>query len=1229
MKKSLDLIKKTVRILDSVSYENYSDGKTKTYPEYMRGSRADEDKLISPILLPKFLQEILDFKLGKTIATQEYRAVGKPDYIPVDTQTHPFVFDAKGTDTQDLSRHYSQIKKYIVSRNLKHGILTNMRDLDVYTSEEGVEIEEYNFNFVKLYKDYKDNSQKCLKEVNTKRFLKFVENFSYRSLTKEEKIERIARAKPWGGEEELNVKSLIDQLRHIVNILHTDVREKRLELMNMAEVGKVSDESVGYEVEEICAHISGREMGEVNAETFNKIMNSEEATLYGKARDAFFRRVAYFAMTRLLLARVWEDIRFIEQSLYNGGFAKWYENFNREIRRVLHYAFDLSAERYPWLFNVDNNYSWYEPSDTALIDSLYSLSNFYLGKLDQDILGTIYEDYIEKVDKKNKGQYYTPREIVSFIWDRVGYTNPKAFFWHINGKRKPKFIFDPATGSGGFLVEAARRIREESNLNFNDFNDLLDARTAILAYLFGSEISLFPYYLTEVNLLIQLTPIIRRMRELKKRFKAQPYSLSVICVDSLSLYNLQPSLLPDETREYKVENTHKILSLDPQKKIIYQKLKDKFAGNFAYCCANPPYVGEAGHKELFRRTLSQFPYWKKYHQGKMDYLYWFIILGLSKLRDWGKLGFITSAYWPTADGASKLRKHILQNAIIKEMIFFESVKIFEHAKGQHNMVFILQKITDSAKATKGKSPQDIRNNNRIKIVKVKCEGKDLPYKTIRENLAFLTQHISKHINKPKYEDEYIKSFWSGIRQGELNENSWNLICSRETDAILRNIENKATLLGKLCNLNTGVSTGADKVTKTNIGLLHPDIIAKYDIKIGAGIFVLSEEELKSLNPNKEEAKLIKLYFRDADIDQYIINKLGKSQKYLIYLSKKLKIEKYPHIKQHLEKFNAILSNRTECRDGSIPWYGLYRPRSQKIFEREKIVTPYRAEQNTFTIDQKNNYYLKSITLLSKKKNIKESLYYFLGLLNSSLLDYWFKYRGKSKGKIREYFTTPLYNIPIRCINFDNTGEVKLHDKIVEKVKEIREEVSGLVKYSDYFFGMRLTKLEFDAPLPEVNTEAIIKSIASENLYNLRTHPQIKTEKPKGFEEDKFYLSKVDKPELILTGNAQLKLAGKDRTWLFIAGPYDNLKLLADILNNWKGKPWSEIKEKLLLPDNVVSFNAQKNKVLNDVRDVRTKILLLQKEIDQIVYKIYGLTKEEIWPNTTTKSQIRQDDFGCD
>ena len=105
-KREMDIIKKTTAILDSVDYQRYSEGKAKTYLEYAAGDWTDERKLIAPILFPKFLEHILGFKLGETIGTQEASADGRdiPDYIPVDTRTHPFVFDCKGMDTFDLSK---------------------------------------------------------------------------------------------------------------------------------------------------------------------------------------------------------------------------------------------------------------------------------------------------------------------------------------------------------------------------------------------------------------------------------------------------------------------------------------------------------------------------------------------------------------------------------------------------------------------------------------------------------------------------------------------------------------------------------------------------------------------------------------------------------------------------------------------------------------------------------------------------------------------------------------------------------------------------------------------------------------------------------------------------------------------------------------------------------------------------------------------------------------------
>jgi len=1204
MEKRIKIIKKTINILDSVSYGKYSEGRAKTYTEYIKGERRDEDKLISPLLLRKFLENVLGFKLGDTIYTQESKKGGKPDYIPIDIRTHPFVFDAKGTDTKDLSKHYSQIKRYIVSEGLKYGVLTNMRDLEVYTSHERKS--ELSFNFLDLYREYRQNPSTCLEKPNTKKFLNFIQMFSYRPLNREQKIEKIAKAKPWTGREEIDINAFITKLRYIIDAFTNDAKNQKDSLVRLAEVGGVDSQSIASEIEEIAAQIEGREKEKVSDETFIKIMNAEEKTTYGRAREAFFRRVAYFAMTRLLLARVWEDIGFIDQTLYDGGFAKWYENFNREIKRVLNYAFNLSAERYPWLFRTENNYSWYNPSEDALIDSLYELSNFYLGKLDQDILGTIYEEYIEKVDKKNKGQYYTPREIVSFIWDRVGFNKPKAFFWHKEGKRIHNLIYDPATGSGGFLVEAARRIRDLSNFDWDDPDDIKDIHDAILWGIFGSELSPFPYYLTQVNLLIQLTPVIKRYIELTgKKPREQPTPLGIICEDSLSLHNPDPELLLMDNRQVKENNTHKILHFTKAEERIYEKIKKELAGKFYYCCANPPYVGEKGHKDLFRHTIKTYPYWNKYYQGKMDYLYWFIILGLSKLREYGKLGFITTAYWPTADGASKLRKYILENAKIKEMIFFEDVKIFEHAKGQHNMVFILTKCS-------GEECKKERENNHIKIAQVKCKNKDLPGNTIREKLDFLTKHIQKHIDKPRYEDKFIRVFWSGVKQGELPQDggAWNeILLDSFSKRLLKQMETQGEPLENVCYIIQGIVSGADKVTSKNIRLLPEEKIRRFNITTGDGIFVLTEREKQKLGLTPDEETLLHKTYKNSDINSYYVDLTDTPTIYIIYTTKQTDIGNYPNIKVQLEKYKEILEHKRECQEGKLPWYSLHWAREEKFLSSPKIVTPRWGEGIKPFALQSGYYYENSdINIIVPKPSVKENILYVLGVLNSLLITHWLEEKARQKGLTRQSI---LFQIPIRRIDFDNPEEVKMHNEIVDKVKSIREKMADLSKYSKYFSGHRLTKLNFDAPLPNLNFEAVIKDIPPENLYNIRTHPELKIRKQKDFKDSAFFIRKIKGPEKIIIGDAQIELVGKNKASISIEGPYELLKLLVNILPNWKEKPWNEIKENVLIPYSIQDFNTQKEKILNKVKNIRKEITELQKTIDQTVYKLYGLTEKEI------------------
>jgi len=1198
MKKSLvknkEAVKSVIEILDSYTklYKELSKNKEKTYLDYFANTHTDEDTLVRPTLFPEFLEKILGFSKNDFIPESPDQKSGKrPDFIPVDTNLHPFVFDAKGTDTQDLRTHYPQIKGYIESHNLDYGILCNMRDLAVFSSKSKEPIQEFSFSFYQLhldYQKYKMTLDHILVKPNTRRFLHFVEKFYFQTVDKTTKIKLISEKKPWTGKEILEPDHLISKIRSVVSWLHDDVKSQEKDIPQLVE----SDERKRKIVQEIETTLE--EIGKKSDLTGQPLHSVivDKSNSYIQAKDIYFYRVAYFAMTRILLVRAWEDIGFIDETLYNGGFKKWYENFNREIRKILWHAFRLAADKYSWLYARENNYSWYEPSEDVLVDVLYEFSQFNFGKLNVDVLGTVYEEYVDRTDRKNKGQYYTPREIVSFIWDRVGFINDQAFFRLEGNKRQPRFIFDPATGSGGFLVEAARRIREEAKYDDKDFNEILEIQNAITNGLYGSEISAFPYYITEINILLQLTPVIKKLLASHKHlYKPLPYCLSVIRQDSLKL-QMDQRVLPmtDILKDVRYEHDDKYdhIALEGAKREKFNFIRD--GKDFDYVCANPPYIGEKGHKELFRQTIKYHPYWQKYYQGKMDYLYWFIILGLSKLKEGGKLGFITTSYWPTAEGASKLRKYILESAIIQGMIDFGETKIFEGAPGQHNMVFILEKCSDEKK----------RKNNEIKIVKVK---EDFPGKTAKEKLQKLTEHISENIPKEKFNDKYIEMFVSPVKQGELNENAWNLKYTTTENKILTKMENFGMPISNLCELDCGIFSNADYLNKENLEIIPLQKREEFNIQVGDGIFVLNENEVAHLFRDDEKKRIIKRTYKNSDIDNYFIE-TTEEKKYLLYIDNEFEIEKFPRIKSHLEKFKEVLQSRLDRYGEKYPWWRLHRPHERSIYENPKIVTSRWGKENFYALQDGNFFENSDINLYIPKQGVRESIKYVLGLLNSFLLNFWIRYKGRGEGVSRQI---RLKQIPIRRIDFKNSKEAKIHDKLVKKVDEIIEAKKDLGKFNKYF-PKRLTRLLDNELLSEINIQKFIDELPEREKFSLRLHSEVKITPEqdllKSFDEKNFYLARIKKEK------NHLLLFGKDKSTLAISGATALLDILSQLLPSFIGKPFPEIKNNLLLPADISLFNRKLEKTLAEVKNLRNKIKNTQKATDDIVYDLYGINEKE-------------------
>ena len=79
-----------------------------------------------------------------------------PDFTPLDTNIHPFIFETKGNDSSlsDFDKEFeNKSKLYLMAEsNIEYAIITNMTDLVVYSKSSGRSIPDLSFSFVNYTK---------------------------------------------------------------------------------------------------------------------------------------------------------------------------------------------------------------------------------------------------------------------------------------------------------------------------------------------------------------------------------------------------------------------------------------------------------------------------------------------------------------------------------------------------------------------------------------------------------------------------------------------------------------------------------------------------------------------------------------------------------------------------------------------------------------------------------------------------------------------------------------------------------------------------------------------------------------------------------------------------------------------------------------------------------------------------------------------------------------------
>ena len=417
---------------------------------------------------------------------------------------------------------------------------------------------------------------------------------------------------------------------------------------------------------------------------------------------------------------------------------------------------------------------------------------------------------------------------------------------------------------------------------------------------------------------------------------------------------------------------------------------------FDIVIGNPPYVGEKGNKELFR-PIANTEFGKRFYIGKMDLFYFFFHKGIDISKNTGIISFITTNYYITANGGRILRNDFYNRTNILKLINFGEYRIFESALGQHNMITILEK-QDKIESL----PTKIINTNRKGFM-----GNTILNSILNEkdNEGTDYYYLSKN-----------ELFESSERYIRLYNNSDN-----GKENILNKIKNNNKILSEYCNISSGADITISRITQKHIKAFGDSY------KLGAGVFIVDNNELATMNLNENENKIIKDFIKNSNICKYGYELYNEK---LIYLNWEDNIELYPNIKKHLEQYKEILEDQAKRYNEHYPWFALHRPRELSIFEaKEKIIVPYRTKTNIFGYSEKPIFASRDVFYITKNSDI--SLKYLLGLLNSKVYLYWLINKGKRKGEILELYGTPLSEIPIKIA--DNTEDI---NSIEEKVNEI-------------------------------------------------------------------------------------------------------------------------------------------------------------------------------------------------
>ena len=236
--------------------------------------------------------------------------------------------------------------------------------------------------------------------------------------------------------------------------------------------------------------------------------------------------------------------------------------------------------------------------------------------------------------------------------------------------------------------------------------------------------------------------------------------------------------------------------------------------------------------------------------------------------------------------------------------------------------------------------------------------------------------------------------------------------------------------------NNVISIGDDQGSEIFDKLFNPnfDIVGNhYTVFQGivtgnnpAFVFDTLQDALKK----NVDASLLHPLCHGRDLEKY---KVRSRERRILYIDNDVKIDNYLQTKEWLSCFKEALEKRREVRRGVIRWYGLQWPRVKVELDiKEKIMIQRTRNESlktriVATLDDTGVYGMEGIYFIIPKHS-EDSLRYLLGILNSKLMNY--------------LFATKFLNLAIKA---EYVKQVKLPNTSEKQKVQIEELVNAILQ----------------------------------------------------------------------------------------------------------------------------------------------------------------------------------------